>query len=153
MKILVVSDSHGDVAGMLTCVDMLRPRHILFLGDGLRDADEVHERFPDIPMDTVAGNCDLGRREYGEKLIEIEGHRILMMHGHTRNVKNGLLEASYAAREAGAQILLYGHTHCSRVERNGDFWIMNPGSIGNYPRSYGVLTIEGKTVDCSVYRL
>ena len=153
MKILVLSDSHGDVNSMLTCVEIVQPRHILFLGDGLRDLDEVQDRFPHIPVDAVAGNCDFGRHELGEKLIELAGHRILMMHGHTRHVKTSLLEANYAAREAGADILLYGHTHLARIARNGDFWAMNPGSIGNYPRSYGVITISGEKVDCSLYQL
>ena len=34
-----------------------------------------------------------------------------MMHGHTRRVKSGPMAAIYAARECGADILLFGHTH------------------------------------------
>ncbi len=153
MKILVLSDSHGDVSSMCTCVEMVQPAYLLFLGDGLRDVEEVHRLFPDLPMETVAGNCDFGAVGPRERLIELGGHRILMMHGHTRRVKEGLLDAGYAAQEAGAEILLYGHTHVSRVSRNGSFFAMNPGSVGRYPRSYGILTIEQDKVDCAVYRL
>ena len=38
MKILVLSDSHGRKEPMVRCVEREQPRHILFLGDGIRDA-------------------------------------------------------------------------------------------------------------------
>ena len=57
MKILVLSDSHGNVDNMARCVEMVGPRHILHLGDCLRDAEALHDLFPDIPMTTVPGNC------------------------------------------------------------------------------------------------
>ena len=53
-----------------------------------------------------------------------------MMHGHTRHVKSGPMAVTYAARECGADILLFGHTHQPLVDRSGDFWVMNPGCIG-----------------------
>ena len=36
MKILVVSDSHGNVDNMRRCVEMVNPRHVLHLGDCIR---------------------------------------------------------------------------------------------------------------------
>ena len=87
-------------------------------------------------------------------LTELGGHRILMMHGHTRSVKHTTMNARYAAREAGADILLFGHTHYSMVDYDGTLYVMNPGSIGDYHvPTYGVITIEGTRTDCSVYRL
>ena len=66
-----------------------------------------------------------------------------MMHGHTRRVKSGPMAAIYAARECGADILLFGHTHQPVVDRSGDFWVMNPGCIGpSVRRTYGVITLE-----------
>lgn len=154
MKILVLSDSHGNVQNMRTCVEMLQPRHILHLGDCIRDAEELHRLFPDIPMDTVPGNCDWSCTDPGERLIEVGEQRILMMHGHTRGVKETTMRARYAAKECIADILLFGHTHCPCVDYDGSLYLMNPGSIGDPVRpSYGVITIEGTKVDCSVYRL
>ena len=99
MKLLVLSDSHGNVDNMARAVELTQPRHILHLGDCLRDAQALHERFPDLPMDTVPGNCDWGSFDQPERLLEFEGVRVLMMHGHTRNVKSSPLAAQYAARE------------------------------------------------------
>ncbi|MBQ0038435.1 MAG: YfcE family phosphodiesterase [Clostridiales bacterium] len=154
MRILVLSDSHGAVDNMTRCVEMTEPRHILFLGDCLRDADKLHQRFPDIPMDTVPGNCDWGSTDEPERLIELGGKRILMMHGHTRSVKYSAMNAYYAAREMGADILLFGHTHRPVVDFDGTVYTMNPGSVGDrYTPTYGIITINDKTFDCATYRL
>ena len=96
MKILVLSDSHGNVDNMARCVEMVAPRHILHLGDCIRDAEALQDLFPHIPMTAVPGNCDWGRTEPGEVLCELGGKRILMMHGHTRSVKHTTMNARYA---------------------------------------------------------
>ena len=154
MKLLVLSDSHGNVDNMARAVELTQPRHILHLGDCLRDAQALHERFPNISMDAVPGNCDWGSFDQPERLLEFEGVRVLMMHGHTRNVKSSPLAAQYAAREWGADVLLFGHTHQPVVDRSGDFWVMNPGCIGpSVRRTYGVITLEDGKVDCAAFRL
>lgn len=154
MRILVLSDSHGAVENMVRCVEMTQPRHILFLGDCLPDADKLHRRFPNIPMDTVPGNCDWGSLDQPERLIEIGGKRILMMHGHTRGVKYATMNAYYAARECGADVLLFGHTHHPMVDFDGTLYTMNPGSVGDrLAPTYGIITINDKTFDCATYRL
>ena len=154
MKILVLSDSHGNIDNMVRCVEMVQPRHVLHLGDCIRDAEELQRRFPDLPMVMVPGNCDWGRSEQGEILLELGGARILMMHGHTRSVKHTTMNARYAAQESSADILLFGHTHYSMVDYDGTLYLMNPGSVGDYHApTYGVITIENGRTDCSVYRL
>ena len=87
-----------------------------------------------------------------ERLIELGGVRILMMHGHTRGVKSSAMNACYAARECGAQILLFGHTHRPLVDWDGTLWVMNPGSIRDR-RTYGVITLEGGKIDCAAQTL
>lgn len=110
--------------------------------------------YPRIPLLGVPGNCDYGSADQPERLTELGGVRILMMHGHTRHVKSGPMAAMYAARECGADILLFGHTHQPLVDRSGDFWVMNPGCIGPSPRrTYGVITLEDGRVDCAALRL
>ena len=152
MRILVLSDSHGNVENMARCVERTDPNIILHLGDCQRDAEALHRQFPAIPMQSVPGNCDWGAVDAPEVLTEYGGVRILMMHGHTRNVKTSTLSAIYAAREMGAQILLFGHTHRPMVDYNGALWVMNPGSVGRgNPRTYGIITITDGRMDCSTY--
>lgn len=154
MRILVLSDSHGGVTQMRQAVELTEPNHILFLGDCLPDADKLHRAFPDIPMTTVPGNCDWGSTDEPERLLELRGKRILMMHGHTRNVKYTLMNATYAAREYGAEVLLFGHTHHAMVDNDGTLWTMNPGSIGDRTApTYGIITINDRALTCATYRL
>ena len=154
MKLLILSDSHGNIDNMARTVELIQPRHILHLGDCLRDAQALHERYPDIPMDTVPGNCDWGSFDTPERLLEFDGVRVLMMHGHTRNVKSSPLAAQYAAREYGADVLLFGHTHRPLVDYDGMLYTMNPGAVGDYRRpTYGVLTTENGRADCAVFVL
>lgn len=154
MRILVLSDSHGCVDPMQQCVELVQPQAILHLGDCARDADRLGRLYPRIPLLGVPGNCDYGSADQPERLTELGGVRILMMHGHTRHVKSGPMAAMYAARECGADILLFGHTHQPLVDRSGDFWVMNPGCIGpSVRRTYGVITLEDGKVDCAALRL
>ena len=89
-----------------------------------------------------------------ERLLEIEGVRILMLHGHTRHVKSSPMAAVYAAREYGADVLLFGHTHVPLVDYDGTLWVMNPGAAGDYTRpTCGLLTIREGAVICSVQNI
>ena len=155
MKVLVFSDSHGNTANMVAAVEMLRPDYLIHLGDGWRDFEAVCARFPDIPFAQVPGNCDLAHaRDAQELVLGLEGCSLLLCHGHTLGVKYGLLNAAYRAAEAGADILLFGHTHTPMLDERNGIWFFNPGSISDYPNpSYGVLELhDGKCIP-SLYRL
>ena len=95
MEILVLSDSHGRVDHMVRAVEQFHPRQVLHLGDCVRDAQALERQFPQLPVTMVPGNCDWGQTGEPERLLEIEGVRILMMHGHTRHVKSSPMAVSY----------------------------------------------------------
>ena len=152
MKILVLSDSHGNLTNMTEAVTRSMPRMIFHLGDCWRDAEKLHDLFPDIPMEQVPGNCDFRPSEPAERLLCLEDKRILLCHGHTYGVKQSLLNAGYAAEEQALDLFLFGHTHRPLVDKRGRTLFLNPGSIGDYVRpSYAVVTIlngklDGRTV-------
>ena len=148
MKLLVVSDSHGAVDAMRLAAAREKPDRVLFLGDCLVDAAALEKSEGNLRIETVPGNCDWGSLDQPERLVELGGVRILMMHGHTRNVKYDGTRAYYAAKEMGADVLLYGHTHRALVDCDGVMYTLNPGSIRDRG-TYGVLLIEnGKVADC-----
>ena len=60
MKILVLSDSHGNVDNMVQAVTHTAPDWILHLGDVMADGEKLHAMFPEIPFEQVPGNCDYG---------------------------------------------------------------------------------------------
>jgi hypothetical protein len=148
MKILVLSDSHGNVDNMVQAVEREAPREIFHLGDCWRDGEKLHQKFPEIPFEQVPGNCDFRSTQQAEQLLFIEDKRVLICHGHTYGVKQSLLSAGYAAEEQNLDLFLFGHTHKPLVDMRGKTLFLNPGSIGDYRRpSYGIVTIENGKLD------
>ena len=147
-KILVLSDSHGNVNNMVTAVRNTHPDQIIHLGDCWVDAEKLHQQFPMIMMEQVPGNCD-GSQEPVERILLIEGKRILICHGHTFNVKAGYLNLEYAAEERRVDAALFGHTHRVFYDKHNRVSYMNPGSIGSppygVPASYGILQVDGSS--------
>ena len=118
MKLTVFSDSHGNMENVLRIFDDSPADRYLFCGDGLTDAeDAAHLR--DVPLTAVAGNCDYGSTARTEWLLELEGVRILLTHGHGYAVKQGTGALLRRARELEAQVVLFGHTHQRLLEEAG----------------------------------
>ena len=152
MRLLIVSDSHGRYERLSELLDRQRGVDaLIFLGDGLADLERADAYSRGFIVFAVKGNCDsfsLRLRESApeESVINLDGCRFLLMHGHTRGVKYGLTNAIYAAREREADILLFGHTH-ECVEKyipEGEEYsldkplrIFNPGSLGSSGDGYG----------------
>jgi uncharacterized protein len=152
MKLLVFSDSHGELARMKRAVEREKPDLLIHLGDYWRDGERLTEQFPQLRMEQVPGNCDGSTVHETERMIYPAGVGILLMHGHSRSVKSSLLPAAYAARERGAQLLLFGHTHVPTIETMGGLWLMNPGSIGRgRPATYGVVELRAGELRPALY--
>lgn len=143
MKILVVSDSHGNVENLCRAVDREHPDMVFHLGDGWRDAEHLRRRYPNLPLEQVAGNCDLHRGGNTRIILSLEGRRLLLCHGHTFRVKSGLHFLLREALEQGADTALFGHTHTPFTELREGVLLFNPGSIGNaHQQTYGTLLVE-----------
>ena len=79
-----------------------KPDHILHLGDVVRDAQRLHDALPDIPLDQVRGNCDVGCYDVSEeKELFVMGRRLWMLHGHGYGVKLGIGLMLSEARSRG----------------------------------------------------
>lgn len=147
-KILVLSDSHGNMSNMIEAVNNTEPDMILHLGDCWSDAQKLRKKYPEIPMEQVPGNCDWDEGEE-ELILTIEGMQVLVCHGHAYNVKAGYLTMEMGALEKNVDLALFGHTHKVFYDYHNGVRLMNPGSIGappwGVPPSYGILTIDGTT--------
>lgn len=160
MKILVISDSHRNVAAITTVLKRCEGRidMCVFLGDGVDDAEYALSLFPRLPRVIVRGNCDEFRFEPSsdhpvETIFEADGTTFLCVHGHRHGVKNGTQSAAEYAAEKGASVLLYGHTHEKDdsvvTTDRGEVRTINPGSIGRGPeRSFALVETVGKNVVC-----
>ncbi|MGM9641263.1 MAG: metallophosphoesterase family protein [Faecousia sp.] len=156
MKVLVFSDSHGYMDGMLAAVEREKPQAMIHLGDMWADGQALGRAAPQVPMYRVAGNCDRYSYEPGQDLTILRtlgGAVCYMTHGHLHGVKQGLLRLSLAAREAGASVALFGHTHCCCCQEQSGVLLVNPGSCGRYGGTYAVLNIENGTVNCEIKKI
>lgn len=142
MKVLIFSDSHGNLGNMVSMVEKLRPDLILHLGDGWRDAEELRHAYPDIPLEQVPGNCDACAGGPVERVLTLQGRRIFFCHGHTLAVKAGLGPLLRRAEELEADVALFGHTHQPDRGQVGQMLWMNPGSVGSWRPSCGLLELE-----------
>ena len=155
MRVLVLSDSHGNIENMRSAVERTQPQLIFHLGDYVRDGLALASLYPDIPVVQVAGNCDAGQLCPPPllRLYELEGHRILLTHGHQYHVKSGLLALEYAAMEQGAELALFGHTHIPQKETSGNVTLLNPGSIGSVQPSFAVIETENRQLRTALIEL
>lgn len=129
------------------------PDAVIHLGDYETDAQTLMARWPQLPLYQVCGNCDRGASAPGQ-LLELEGVRLFLTHGHLYQVKYGLLRAELAAREAQADVLLFGHTHRAYCEKKDGLYLLNPGSCGGRgPAGYGVVTLANGRAACRLEAL
>ena len=52
-RVLVLSDSHGNLNNMIYAVKTVSPELIIHLGDCWADATLLQKKFPNIPMEQV----------------------------------------------------------------------------------------------------
>lgn len=155
MKVLVISDTHGNVNRAFIAHTLSEPVDaIIHLGDGCADADVLREAL-DIPVINVAGNCDHGLNIPRESVWECEGKRILLTHGDLYQVKSGLVKLRQRALDAGVDAVLFGHTHQEVIENNSGLLLINPGTLSNVGQhqSYAILNIEPEGITAEHFYL
>ena len=144
MRIGLISDTHDQlrpqVFDIFADVDL-----ILHAGD-VGEIDIILELEAIAPVHAVMGNTDspgLQPRVRDEVLLELEGHRIVVVHGHRLGSPTpDLLHSSYPQ----ADVIIYGHTHRQRVDERDGCIIVNPGAAGaarfDLKPSVAILTLE-----------
>lgn len=153
MKILVFSDSHGRSENIIKALKIHGGvcDFAIFLGDGLKDIDYVRDKFPSVPFVTVKGNCDtfMASAERDECVLDLDGVRVLVTHGHKYNVKYGIGTLIYRAMELEADAVLFGHTHIpldtQEYFNDKRIHLFNPGSVG-MGGTYGIINTSGEVL-------
>ena len=152
MKILILSDSHGDTAALRQAITRENPDRVFHLGDMNRDAQHVAAAFPDLPLDAVLGNCDAysGAEGPEELLTSAGGAKFFLTHGHRYHVKMGTALLVRNGQSAGADVICFGHTHRAVCRKQNGVWLVNPGTAGGAgaPATYAVA--EAKDGEVSV---
>ncbi|NCB51310.1 MAG: YfcE family phosphodiesterase [Clostridia bacterium] len=142
MKLAIFSDTHGRTAGMLRAVRQASPDVLVHLGDYVRDASKLEENFPDLPLWSVSGNCDLASNLPDTITFMVGPVNIFATHGHRYFVKNGTGPLLNAARIKGTSLVLYGHTHIARFENIAGMSLLNPGTAGGSSPTFAIAEID-----------
>ena len=154
MKILVMSDSHGNTNAILSAINKELPDYIIHLGDGVNDTSVIKANFPDIPLHAVKGNCDFFSSLAETEVFVLNNKKFLITHGHLFYVKSSLFRLMKYADEQKCDIVLFGHTHKPHNEEVNGILYVNPGCMGfNYSKRYAVIELTEDKVTCELLNI
>ena len=130
MRILIISDTHGrtntirDVLDTVGDIDMF-----IHLGDVCGDEEYIYDNVT-CPIHMVAGNNDWDSDLPMQEEFMIGRYKVFITHGHRYSVKYTLDALLNAAYFAGADMVLFGHTHRAVSETMQGLYVVNPGTAG-----------------------
>lgn len=138
---------------MVAAMETEQPDCIFFLGDHQKDGWALSDLYPDKQAYVVRGNCDWSQG-MDETVIEIEGARFLLTHGHKYGAKTGYDELHMAGLRTGADMVCFGHTHRA-LDREvpGRVRLFNPGTIGGPSgerKTYGILEVKNGAIHAEI---
>lgn len=138
MRIIVMSDSHGDRDTIEKVAEQSGDAYFHCGDSELSYEDPIFQS-----MYKVQGNCDMDSAFPEEVEVTVEGIKVYAAHGHRHDVKRSLMPIFYEAKEKGANIALFGHSHLYGAEMREGILFVNPGSTllprGGNPPTYAVI--------------
>lgn len=145
LKLIVVSDNHGKVEPL----EEILLRH--------QDADVfVHCGDSELPVDYLRGYaCVRGNNDFyydlpDMKILELEGHRVMIVHGHQHLYLGQLDILTSKAHRQGCDLVLFGHTHIFQDEEREGVRLVNPGALSRNrdgtPACYAMIEIQGDQI-------
>ena len=132
---------------MVRAIRQQQPDAVFHLGDCERDTQRLEKEFPDLPLYRVCGNCD--REPVNPEVLQctLDGVKFFLTHGHRYSVKYTLDALLNAAYFAGADMVLFGHTHRAMSETMQGLYVVNPGTAGVGPAcTYACIETEDSAV-------
>jgi len=146
MKILVISDTHGITYEAERIVRKYEKNIVLcvHLGDLVKDAVYLQNKFPNLKFEIVRGNNDFTRDFPSEKIIEVGNKKILITHGHMYSVKSTYDLIVNHAKSFRVDAVFFGHTHQQEDFYSDSILFLNPGSIAfsrDGSRSYAIAEV------------
>jgi uncharacterized protein len=157
MKVGVVSDTHmtrmSKALPQALTEEFRKVDLILHLGDWVDMV--VYDQLAALaPVEGIAGNNDGWDiiQKFGErKILQLDGVRIGMVHGHTPYSGKGT-DGNALKAFAGEEVdcILFGHSHQPLMRNENGILLFNPGSPTDKRReplySFGILDIENGAV-------
>lgn len=134
MKILLVSDSHGNTSFLTELYEKYSDCDLY-----LHAGDSEDMEYALFPFESVRGNCDHYPFMFGQRIFTTPAGPLFMRHINYYDQKN----------DPKCRIFVHGHTHKVQFENKGNYLEICPGSISysrsSYEETYLILEIE-KTI-------
>lgn len=174
MKILLISDTHGELEAMKMVVNAHPEVDLkVDLGDIGFPLKELSS------FVVVKGNHDHDTKLPFEQIVEAQGHQIWCVHGDMfeaetveeimamkydpdSNIMELCMETLYKnivkhAKRKGCDVVFFGHTHIRIWETREGITIVNPGSLlfgmdGN-DKSYAIVDVQRELIRVEFYDL
>jgi uncharacterized protein len=150
MLIGVISDTHG----------LLRPEaltalagveHILHAGD-VGDIGILGALRAIAPVTAIRGNIDTEGA-----CAELPATEMVELGGKTFYLVHAIADLDISPKAAEVDVVVYGHSHRSAVERRNDVLYLNPGSAGprrfQLPVTLALVTVAEDGVEARVEQL
>lgn len=162
MRLLVISDTHGESANLISLLRVIGSSvdGLIHLGDGSGDIDAA-ARYgsPMPPTWCVRGNVDSDWSVPPIRRIQAGSHTILAAHGQLY-LGDSWQPFVDAAKKQAAQAFFFGHTHVPFLERMNGVLLLNPGSLsrprGIWGPSFAIVeapATEGSRLRVKLYEL
>lgn len=141
MKILVVSDSHGnDNVLMDLYTQYPNMDYYLHAGDSQSSSMAIY------PFDSVLGNCDFYDFDERRKIYTPQGYLLMKHH-----------PLIWGKEKEDIKFFIHGHTHKYELRKENDLIILCPGSLSR-PRdgtdgSYAIMEINEDKSVITIYEL
>jgi hypothetical protein len=163
-KIMVISDTHEDMATMRIVLDYLKDTRVdmvIHLGDYYNDTDILEKE--GYPLINVPGTWDphyYDPRVPNRRFIQVAGWKIFLTHtpeSHYNDLADDL-KPEAIMRNGQADLFLYGHTHRAEIKRRKDVVMINPGHMScdehrGCPLTFALLDIHEQNLSASLWQL
>lgn len=135
MTFLITSDVHGKYERLKSVIEKHNHiTHHLNAGDMVLNPNQYLNHH----IITVKGNNDFGVDLPYIRIIDLEGIKIMLTHGHLEYVKFGLDKLKLKAKLHQVDLVVFGHTHERYLMVEENIMFINPGALGDYQRSYAI---------------
>lgn len=142
MKLVVFSDAHGNKE-LIKRVLEFNPDadYVISLGD----SELPHNFLQDLDIIAIKGNYPRDGGFVFESVLEVEGKKIFLTHGHKYGVTKDMKKLLDKGMRDEYDLVLYGHTHIPKFDNVAGVYYMNPGSLYSprttLPPSYLILYV------------
>lgn len=135
MKLLITSDIHGAYDNLKQVTQLHKDRDFHLDAGDICLPPHMYESFY---LTTVKGNNDFGSNEPYIRILNLNGLKVMLTHGHREHVKITMDTLIHVALAERVDVVIFGHTHHPYYQVDQGITIINPGALGDYHKSYAI---------------